>query len=71
MGTKIFKISYYTVSRAFSFKKIKMLMILHATLNILPECRNCYSLDSRFPNFPGGEFPPELFNYRIHIENVI
>jgi hypothetical protein len=28
MGTKIFKISYYTVSRAFSFKKIKMLMIL-------------------------------------------
>jgi hypothetical protein len=26
MGTKIFKISYYTVSRTFSFKKIKNLM---------------------------------------------
>jgi hypothetical protein len=26
MGTKIFKTSYYTVLRAFSFKKIKMLM---------------------------------------------
>jgi hypothetical protein len=26
MGTKIFKTSYYTVLRAFSFKKIKILM---------------------------------------------
>jgi hypothetical protein len=26
MGTKIFKISYYTVSRAFSFKEIQILM---------------------------------------------
>ena len=27
MGTKIFKTSYYTVLRAFLFKKIKILMI--------------------------------------------
>jgi hypothetical protein len=28
IGTKIFKTSYYTVLRAFSFKKIKSLMIV-------------------------------------------
>ena len=28
MGTKIFKTSYYTVLRAFAFKKIKILMTL-------------------------------------------
>jgi hypothetical protein len=28
IGTKIFKRSYYTVLRAFSFKKIKILMTL-------------------------------------------
>ena len=33
MGTKIFKIGCYTVLRAFSFKKIKILMICH--FNIL------------------------------------
>jgi hypothetical protein len=34
MGTKIFKTSYYTVLRAFSFKKIKILMFdASATLN--------------------------------------
>jgi hypothetical protein len=44
---------------------------------ILPECRNCYSVDSRFPHFPLGECsrqsplgPPKPFNCRIHIENV-
>ena len=32
MGTEIFKTSYYTVLRAFSFKKIKILITVHATL---------------------------------------